>query len=125
VPSIAVCAVLCGCRGYRGIGSWSASLSREELIRFGSSWKTPPIEPIIRRVIQRVDTDEFDNQIGQWLLEQKLSSGSDSLDSRGIAIDGKTLRGSHNGNKRKAIPFSLPKVTSQRCETSFLEQILI
>ena len=103
VLSIAVCAVLCGCRGYRGIGAWSESLSSEELIRFGSSWKTPPSEPTIRRVIQRVDADEFDNQIGQWLLEQKLPAGSDNLNGSGIAIDGKTLRGSHDGANKKAI----------------------
>lgn len=103
VLSIAVCAVLCGCRGYRAIGSWSESLSGEELIRFGSSWKSPPSEPTIRRVIQRIDADEFDNQIGQWLSEQKLTAGSDNLNGSGIAIDGKTLRGSHDGAKKKAI----------------------
>lgn len=50
-------------------------------------------EPTIRRVIQRVDADEFDNQIGQWLLEQKLTAGSDNLNGSGIAIDGKTFMG--------------------------------
>lgn len=103
VLSIAVCAVLCGCRGYRSIGAWSESLSSEELIRFGSKRKTPPSEPTIRRVIQRVDADEFDTQIGQWLLEQKLCGSPDSLKGSGIAIDGKTIRGSHNGAKKKAI----------------------
>lgn len=100
VLSIAVCAVLCGCRGYRSIGDWSQSLSREELIRFGSNWKTPPSEPTIRRVIQRVDADEFDNQIGQWLLAQELLGTAGGLEGRGIAIDGKTIRGSHNGAKK-------------------------
>jgi hypothetical protein len=103
VLSIAVCAVLCGCRGYRAIGAWSASLSGEELIRFGSKRKSPPSESAIRRVIQRVDTDEFDRQIGQWLLEQKLLAGCDHLNGRALAIDGKTLRGSHDGAKKKAI----------------------
>jgi hypothetical protein len=100
VLSIAVCAVLCGCKGYRAIGAWSQSLSREELIRFGSTRDTPPSEPTIRRLIQRIDADKFDRDIGQWLLEQKLFETPDGLNGRGIAIDGKTLRGSHNGSQK-------------------------
>jgi len=100
VLSIVVCAVLCGCKGYRGIGAWSKSLSREELIRFGSTRDTPPSEPTIRRLVQRVDADKFDQEIGYWLLEQNLLESPDTLKSRGIAIDGKTLRGSHNGPKK-------------------------
>jgi hypothetical protein len=100
VLSIVVCAVLCGCKGYRSIGSWSQSLSREELIRFGSTRYTAPSEPTIRRLIQRVDADKFDKEIGHWLLEQKLLESPDALKGCGIAIDGKTVRGSHNGPKK-------------------------
>lgn len=100
VLSIAICAVLCGCKGYRAIGAWSRSLSREELVRFGSSRDTPPSEPTIRRLIQRIDADKFDKQIGHWLLEQKLLESPDGLSGCGIAIDGKTVRGSHNGAQK-------------------------
>ena len=104
VLSIAVCAVLCGCKGYRALGDWSQSLSRQELVRFGSSREKGPSEPTIRRLIQRIDADEFDKDIGQWVLEQKLMDNPDGdvLKNCGIAIDGKTVRGSHNG-ARKAI----------------------
>jgi len=33
VLSIVVCAVLCGCKGYRSIGAWSQNPSRKELVR--------------------------------------------------------------------------------------------
>jgi len=100
VLAIVVCAVLCGCRGYRGIGAWSQSLSHEELVRFGSSRNTPPSEPTIRRLIQRMDAEKFDRAIGNWLLEQKLYELPASLRGCGIAIDGKTVRGSHNGAQK-------------------------
>lgn len=100
VLSISVCAVLCGCKGYRAIGAWSKSLSNEELIRFGSDRATPPSEPTIRRLIQRIDADKFDQYMGKWLLEQKLIEAPDGLKGCGIAIDGKTLRGSHNGSQK-------------------------
>lgn len=100
ILSIAVCAVLCGCKSYRAIGAWAQSLSREELVRFGSTRDTPPSEPTIRRLIQRIDADKFDRAIGDWLLEQKLLDISDGLKGQGIAIDGKTLRGSHHGSQK-------------------------
>lgn len=105
ILSISVCAVLCGCKGYRGIGQWAESLSREELVRFGSNRDRPPSEPTIRRLIQRIDADKFDKEIGQWLLEQKLLESSEGtgftgLKGQGIAIDGKTVRGSHNSSQK-------------------------
>ncbi|MCP3940211.1 MAG: ISAs1 family transposase [Desulfobacteraceae bacterium] len=100
VLSIVVCAVLCGCKSYRAIGAWSQSLSREELIRFGSSRDTAPSEPTIRRVIQRVDANQFDKDIGSWLLEQRLIESPNALKGCGIAIDGKSIRGSHDGKKK-------------------------
>lgn len=100
VLSIAVCAVLCGCRGYRAIGTWAQSLSGEELVRFGSNRDRPPSEPTIRRLIQRIDGNEFDREIGRWLLEQNLLESPEGLKGKGIAIDGKSLRGSHNGPKK-------------------------
>ena len=97
VLSIVVCAVLCGCKSYRAIGSWSQSLCKEELIRFGSTRDRGPSEPAIRRLIQRIDGDKFDKEIGNWLLEQRLIESPDGLKGCGIAIDGKTVRGSHKG----------------------------
>jgi hypothetical protein len=100
VLCIVVCAVICGCKGYRAIGAWANSLTREELIRFGSNRGVPPSEPTIRRLIQRIDADKFDQELGQWLLEQKLIELGGSLEGCGIAIDGKTVRGSYNGGQK-------------------------
>jgi len=100
VLAISVCAVLCGCKGYRAIGDWAGTLSREELIRFGSTRDRPPSEPTIRRLIQRIDANDFDREIGQWLLEHKLADSKGMLKGSGIAIDGKTVRGSHKGTQK-------------------------
>jgi hypothetical protein len=100
VLAIAVCAVLYGARSFRAIGDWSQSLPRKMLFRFGSDYKYPPSEPTIRRVIQSIDAEEFDQRIGEWLLRRSIISTSSSISGCGIAIDGKTLRGSHNGGKK-------------------------
>jgi len=88
VLGIAVCAVMFGARSYRGIGDWAAGLSKENLRRFGSKRGEPPSEPTIRRVLQRIDVEEFDAKIGMWLTKMQLIKG------KAIAMDGKTLRGS-------------------------------
>jgi len=93
ILSIAVCAVLCGARSFIGIGEWAKGLSKEALKRFGCRRGRPPSEPTIRRVLQRIDVVEFDRAIGNWLITQGLS-----LEGKGIAVDGKTLRGSNDGD---------------------------
>ncbi len=85
VLGIAVCAVICGARSYRAIGDWAKGLRVEDLKRFGSKREKPPSEPTIRRVLQAIDTEEFDLKLGQWLLGQQVLAG------KAIAIDGKTL----------------------------------
>jgi hypothetical protein len=51
-------------------------------------------------LIYRRDADKFNDEIGRWLLEQKLFETPAGLKGRGIAIDGKTVRGSHNGARK-------------------------
>jgi len=93
VLGIAVCAVLCGARSYRAIGDWAKALRRQDLMRFGSRRDSPPSEPTIRRVLQAVDAEEFDGRIGRWLLGQQVLAG------KAVAMDGKTLRGSRDGQQ--------------------------
>ena len=96
VLGIGVCAVLCGARSYRGIGDWASALRRQDLRRFGSHRDKAPSEPTIRRVLQSVDAGEFDARIGEWLQSQG-SQGTSA--GKAVAIDGKTLRGSRDGER--------------------------
>lgn len=91
ILGIAVCAVIFGARSYRAIADWAAGLSAGDLRRFGSRRGEAPSEPTIRRVIQRIDAEEFDSKIGMWL------TGIGALRGKVIAMDGKTLRGSGDG----------------------------
>ena len=93
ILGIAVCAVMFGARSYRAIADWATGLTQEELRRFGSTRGEAPSEPTIRRVIQRIDVEEFDSKIGMWL--QRLQSPP----GKAIAMDGKTLRGSGDGEE--------------------------
>ncbi len=93
VLATVVCACMSGAKSFQGIADWVATQPPEILsclkCRRKKSKFTPPSESTIRRILQRVDAQELDQLIGKWLSGQ--SGGV------GVAIDGKTLRGSRNG----------------------------
>jgi hypothetical protein len=93
IVAIAVCAALSGARSFLAIAEWAQGLSREALRQLGSKRWTPPSEPTIRRVLQRIDADRLDAEIGQWLARQHRLAG------RVVAVDGKTLRGSRDAGQ--------------------------
>ena len=90
VVAIAVCAALSGARGFNAIAEWAKDLSRDTLRRLGSWRWTPPSEPTIRRVLQKLDADSLDAQLGPWLLQHGARDGPD------LSVDGKTLRRAHD-----------------------------
>jgi hypothetical protein len=90
IVAIAVCAALSGARSFCAIAEWAQGLSREALQQLGSKRWRPPSEPTLRRVLQRIDADRLDAEIGQWLARQHPLAG------RAVAVDGKTLRGGHD-----------------------------
>ena len=64
-------------------------------IRGKSGRSARPSEPTIRRAISGVDGEEVDRIVGSWLATQGVSTKGNA-----IAIDGKTLRGSHRANRQ-------------------------
>jgi len=93
VLGIALCAVICGARSFLGIADWAKGLREQDLRRFGGRRNKPPSEPTIRRMLHAIDAQAFDERIGEWLQAQKAVRG------KALALDGKTLRGSRDGEK--------------------------
>jgi hypothetical protein len=92
--SIAACAVLSGAVSIGAIAEWALPLSAEQLRRFGSRRQSAPSERTLRRMLGAVDAAAFDRIVGQWAEEHCESVG------RALAIDGKTLRGSADGDAK-------------------------
>ena len=90
VVAISICAALSGARSFKAIAEWAKDLSRETLRRLGSRRWHPPSEPTIRRVLQKLDADRLDVEIGRWLIPHCRVAG------QGLSVDGKTLRGAHD-----------------------------
>lgn len=105
VVAIAVCAALAGARGFNAVAEWAKDLSRDTLRRLGSRRWTPPSEPTIRRVLQKLDAERLDAEIGRWLLQQS------GLKGQALSVDGKTLRGAHDAGQ--AAPHLLSAILHQ------------
>jgi hypothetical protein len=91
VLAIAVCATLAGARSFIAIAEWAAEQSREVLLKLGSKRGKPPSERTVRRVLHAINAEEVDRRTGAWMAQQVRLQG------RAISVDGKTLRGSRDG----------------------------
>jgi hypothetical protein len=94
ILAIAICAVLCGARGYSAIAQWAQHRTQNQLKRLWCRYNEkhnkyqPPSEPTIRRVLQAIDAEAVDQAIYAWL--NSLFSGC------AVAFDGKVLKGARN-----------------------------
>jgi len=94
VLTTAICAVLAGARNFTAMAEWAGEQSKETLLRLGSKRGKPPSERTYRRMLAAVDIEDIDRRAGNWVAEQqRLQAGA------GVAIDGKTVRGSGDGEK--------------------------
>ena len=76
------------------IAEWAAEQSRELLLQIGCKRGKPPSERTFRRVFSNVDVEELDRCTGSWMAEQqRLLAGT------GLALDGKVVRGSRDGDE--------------------------
>ena len=105
VLGIAVCAVLSGARASRTIAEWANDLTPTMRRRLGIAGRVP-CEATIRRVLQRLDGEQFDLLIchshtaihSHWLARRAGPCAALLV----IAIDGKTARGARAGDARAA-----------------------
>lgn len=101
--TLGAAAVLAGRRTYAAIAQWVDDVPQDLLkalgcIRGKDGRYVRPSEPTIRRAISGVDGAEVDRIVGIWLATQGVSTKGNA-----IAIDGKTLRGSHGADRQSRV----------------------
>ena len=85
-------AILSGEDELRGIATWLQEQRWELGRRLGLRGGRVPSYGTVRRVLMGIDIDELEARLGQWAQEAMEQQGGEEWP--GIAIDGKTLRGS-------------------------------
>ena len=98
VLAISICAILSNARGFTAIAEWAKRCPQNMLKRLWCKYDTekqcftPPSEPTIRRVLQRVDAEQVDQVLSGWWT---------MLSDESISVDGKTLRGARQEDGRQ------------------------
>lgn len=92
ILALAVVGVLCGMRSLAAIAQFARELPEPIRRRLGGRPLRPPSEPTFRRALKRLDVLDFDRRLGAWMVQHR------SLFGQAIALDGKTVRGSKDGD---------------------------
>jgi hypothetical protein len=95
ILALAVRAVLAGARSFTAIAEWAADTDEATPAGLGIGGAVP-CESTIRRTLQRLDADAFDDLAGAWAQRRTAQSAGRR---RVVAVDGKTLRGSATGTR--------------------------
>ena len=94
ILALACSAMLCGYRSYTAIAEWGRHYG-EPLVRALGFTHRSPCAATLHTVLRRVDREVFEAQLGAW-AEGLLGEAPPSKEGEdAIALDGKTLRGSH------------------------------
>src|SRR6478672_2110667 len=109
-------AILGGARSESAIAEWGANYGPEWRRRLGLTHPRGPSQATIHRLFRQIDVARLEHCLGQW-AEQALAcfpaprAAEGEWPLEGIALDGKTLRGSR---KRGAVDTHLLCAVSQR-----------
>lgn len=103
VLAFTACAVLAGATSLLAVGEWIADAPGYVLEQVGADLdpllprRVLPAETTVRRLLARVDGDALDRAIGRWLADRRPKTTG----LRGLAVDGKSLRGAAKAKGRK------------------------
>ncbi|MGW4881416.1 ISAs1 family transposase [Streptomyces sp. NPDC004262] len=103
VLALTACAVLAGATSLLAVGEWIADAPPHVLERLGVRpdpvlpRRMVPAETTARRLLARIDGDALDRAVGGWLADRRPASPG----PRGLAVDGKSLRGAAKSRGRK------------------------
>lgn len=94
ILGLAVAATLCGARSYSAIADWGRTAGADLAGALGFTRQTTPCAATFYLVFRRLDWTELEAALGRWTDAVLRAIPPDAGGVEGIALDGKTLRGS-------------------------------
>jgi len=95
ILGITACAIFSGAQSFQAIHDWACTLSKKQLLKLRCRKKSPPGLTTFKDLFYKLDADNFDQKINDWLSMQALKNSR----AKAIAVDGKVVRGSKKRNK--------------------------
>lgn len=95
ILGLACAAMLCGARTYEAIAEWGRNYDPALARALGFTHPKTPCAATLFLLFRRLDREQFEAVLGAW-AEQVLAAtaGAPAAVLEGVAVDGKTLRGS-------------------------------
>jgi hypothetical protein len=93
ILALAFSAMLCGCRSYSAIAEWGRNCAAHLMQALGFP-RQPPVPRPSTPSCSRVDREAFEATLGTWAEALMVGTPAPQDAIEGIALDGKTLRGS-------------------------------
>jgi predicted transposase YbfD/YdcC len=120
ILALACAAMLCGYRSYSAIAEWGRNYGQAMAQALGFTCPTTPCAATLHFVFRHLDREQFEGRLRAWaesvLAAYPASAGQDE----GIAVDGKTLRGSQ---KQGAAGAQLLSALSHRLGLTLGQQV--
>jgi hypothetical protein len=88
--------MLCGCRSLQALTAWGKRQEGSLLVMMGFKRGQAPGYGTLQRCLSHLDVDSFEQVLSQW-GQQALKDKQGHQAYQGLAVDGKTLRGSRVG----------------------------
>ena len=92
--AMACCAMLCGYRSYSALAEWGRNYGSGIAQALGFTHNTP-CAATLHTIFRQVDRDDLQARLGTWAESVVVSTPAASAGEVAVALDGKTLRGSH------------------------------
>lgn len=94
ILALACAAILCGYRSYSAIAEWGRNYGESLALALGFKRGETPCAATLPTIFRHLDTEQFEARLGQWAesVLQAQPAGTEALE--GVAVDGKTQRGS-------------------------------
>ncbi len=93
ILSLACAAMLCGYKSYGAMAEWGQLYGGELARKLGFEQGKTPCAGTLHTIFRHLDKAAFEKCVGEW-AQCALQHTPSKTDLQGIALDGKTLRGS-------------------------------
>lgn len=121
ILSLACAAILCGYRSYSAIAEWGRNYGASLAEALGFKQGQTPCAATLHTIFRHLDAKQFEAKLGQWAASVLQAGPADATPLEGVAVDGKTLRGSA---KQGAQGAHLLAAVSQRLGLTLAQQAI-
>jgi predicted transposase YbfD/YdcC len=96
LPVLLLCcvAIMCGARSQSAIAEWGSNYGARWLARLGLKRRRGPSQPTLHRLFKGLDHERLEQVVSSWVEQVVRAHPAPSAALEGLALDGKSLRGS-------------------------------